>query len=91
MADAGPNYSVERKRLLYANLEHEQTIAKGQSRLGEIERQKNLNQVRADLANAELDDEAALIKTNEVSLKKSIAENDKKMELMVAPKETGNG
>lgn len=89
MADAGPNYSVEKRRLLVQKLEHEQTIAKGENRLGEIELQKNLNLRRAELANDELDDEAHRIEANNTALRKAMAEIDKNVDLM--KKEPGDG
>lgn len=91
MSDKGPNYSVERQRLEFTKAEHEQTIAKGDSRIGDIERQKKLNIMRTDLANAELDDEVRVIKANESALRRTMGEIDKKIELMVAPKESDNG
>lgn len=91
MADAGPDYSVERRRLKLQQLEHEATIQKGQSRIGEIERQKRLNLARAELANDELDSEARIIQANELSLTKTIADIDDKLGRMVkGPKETAD-
>lgn len=89
MADAGPNYTVERRRLLLAKMEHEQSIQKGRARIEEIERQKKLNIARIELQNEELDDEVGRIKANEDSLKTTMTEIDKKLDLMV--KETGDG
>lgn len=89
MADNGPNYSVERRRLHVQKLEHEQTIAKGRSRLDDIQLQKNLNTQRAELLNDELGDEAARIKSNEAALHKAMGDIDKKLELMT--KESGDG
>lgn len=83
MADAGPNYSVERRRLLLQQMEHEQGVAKGLSRVEEIERQKRMNVARTELLNDELDSESSLIEANEQALKKAIAEIQKKLELMV--------
>lgn len=91
MSDKGPNYTVERQRLELTKAEHEQTITRGDSRIAEIERQKKLNVMRMDLANAELDDEVSVIKANETSLRKAMGEIDKKIELMVVPKEPTNG
>ena len=88
MADAGPNYSVERKRLLLTKLEHEQTIEAGRSRISSIERQKALNLARAELMNDELDSEAKIIEANEEALNRAMAEIDKKMAAMT--KETGD-
>ena len=89
MADAGPNYSVERRRLLVQKLEHEQTITKSENRLVEIEQQKQLNLQRAELLNLEMDDEVERINTNINSLHKAIAEIGKKIDLM--KKEPGDG
>lgn len=83
MADVGPNYTIERRRLELANLEHRQTIARGRSRLGEIEGQKQINLSRATLANDELDEEAQRISANEESLVAKIAENEQNLKLMV--------
>ena len=89
MADAGPNYTVERRRLELTKLEHAQTITKGNNRLSEIEQQKDVNLARAALANDELDDEAARIRANAAALKVTMGEIDKKLDLMT--KESGNG
>lgn len=83
MPDVGPNYTIERRRLELANLEHNQTIARGRSRLGEIEGQKRINLSKAELANEELDDEAQRIRANEESLVAKIAENEANLKLMV--------
>lgn len=89
MPDAGPNYSVERRRLNVQKLEHEQTIAKGKNRLDEIQLQKELNVQRAELLNDELDDEASRIKANEGALRRAMVDIDKKIELM--SKQSGDG
>jgi predicted nucleic acid-binding Zn-ribbon protein len=89
MADAGPDYAVERKRLSLQKLEHEGTIDAGNARLSAIERQKKVNIARAELANDELDSEAKLIKANETSLNKAIEDIDQKISKMT--KEAGNG
>ena len=89
MADAGPNYSVEKKRLELQKLEHEQTIESGRARLKSIERQKALNLARAELANDELESEVAIIATNEDALKRTMGDIDKKIAAMT--KETGDG
>jgi hypothetical protein len=89
MADAGPNYRVERRRLELQKMEHEQTIDQGKARISGIERQKSLNLARAELANDELDNEARIVSANEVALLKTIAEIDKKIGLMA--KEPGDG
>jgi predicted nucleic acid-binding Zn-ribbon protein len=86
MADRGPDYSVERRRLLLTKAEHAQTIAKGRSRIEEIQRQKEINAMRADVANAELDSEITKLEENERSLDKSIAEIESKLESMVVVK-----
>lgn len=92
MADAGPNYPIERRRLELANLEHRQTIARGQARLAEIESQKQVNLARVELANEELDEEARRVRVNEEALLAKIAENDTNLKLMVkGPKEPANG
>lgn len=82
MADAGPDYSVERRRLAFQKMEHEQTIRKGSARIAEIEDQKKINIARAELQNDELDAESRIIRTNELSLKKSIADIEKRLEQM---------
>jgi predicted nucleic acid-binding Zn-ribbon protein len=87
MADAGPNYNVERKRLMLQKLEHDNTIQKGRARIAEIERQKTLNLERAGLQNDELDGEIDLIEQNEASLRESIANIEKNAKAMIAPKE----
>ena len=89
MADAGPNYRVERRRLELQKMEHEQTIEQGKARIAGIERQKKVNLARAELANDELDNEARIVSANEVALLKTIAEIDKKIGLMA--KEPGDG
>lgn len=89
MADAGPNYRVERRRLELQKMEHEQTIEQGKSRIAGIERQKKVNLARAELANDELDNEARIVTANEVALLKTIADIDKKIGLMA--KEPGDG
>lgn len=89
MADKSPNYSVERRRLELQKLEHAQTIAKGGFRIEEIQTQKELNIARAELANDELDDEIARIRTNEAALKKAVADIDANIQAMT--KETGDG
>jgi len=83
MPDQGPNYSIERRRLELATLEHRQTIARGQARLDDIDGQKQVNLARAALANEELDEEARKIRANEESLTAKIAENDTNLKLMV--------
>jgi len=83
MADRGPNYSVERKRLMLNKMEHEQNIEAGRARIEAIEKQKKVNLARAELANDELDDEARRIKANETALNTTIADIDKKLSLMV--------
>lgn len=89
MADAGPDYSVERRRLEFQRMEHEVSIKKGQRRLEEIDDQKKINLRRADLQNDELDGEARIIQANELSLTSAMADIDKKLDLMVkVPKET---
>lgn len=88
MSDQGPNYVIERRRLELANLEHRQTIARGLSRVEEIERQKEVNLKKAELANEELDDEAQRVRLNQASLESKIAENDSNLKAMVkSPKE----
>jgi Neuraminidase (sialidase) len=82
MADRGPNYTVERRRLELAKMEHNQTIQKQTMRLEEIDSQKNMNLARAELANMELDDEAEKIKVNQQALKSKITEIDKNLDLM---------
>jgi len=92
MADAGPNYTIERRRLELATLEHRQTIKQGQARLSQIDGQKQVNLARAELANEELDEEARKILANEAALTAKIAENDTNLKLMVkAPKEPVDG
>lgn len=82
MADRGPNYKVERRRLELQRLEHTQTIAKQSARLDEIESQKQMNLARAELQNMELDDEAEKIAVNQKALSARIAEIDKNLSLM---------
>jgi hypothetical protein len=89
VSDAGPDYSVERRRLEFQKLEHEATIDKGKSRLAEIERQKMINIKRAELQNDELDGESRIIEANELSLRSAMADIDKKLSVMAkGPKET---
>lgn len=83
MADKGPNYSVERRRLEIQKLEHLQTIAKQATRIEEIGSAKELNIARAELANMELDAEAENIVANQDALRKRIAEIDKNLGAMV--------
>jgi hypothetical protein len=85
MADRGPNYTVERRRLELQREEHEDTIAKGQSRLGEIERAKKRNIDRAELANLELDSEAEKVKENETALRGKIEEINTNLKAMLRP------
>lgn len=89
MADRGPNYAIERRRLEIQVDEHLDTIAKGQARLAEIERSQKRNVDRAELANLELDQEAERIRENEAALKSKIKETEKNLVAMV--KETPNG
>lgn len=89
MADNGPNYTVERRRLELTKLEHAQTISKGSNRIQEIEQQKDVNLARVVLANDELDDEVARTKANASALKLAMGEIDKKIALMT--KEPDNG
>jgi hypothetical protein len=70
-------------------MEHEQGIAKGRSRIEEIERQKKMNVARVELQNDELQHEAGLIAANEEALNGAIEEIDNKLKLMV--KESGDG
>jgi len=88
MADKSPNYSVERRRLELQKMEHAQTIAKGSFRISEIETQKELNIARAELANDELDDEVARIRTNEKALQKAMEDIDSNINAMT--KESSN-
>jgi hypothetical protein len=83
MADRGPNYDVERRRLMMQVEEHEDTIEKGHSRLAEIERAKKRNSGRAELANLELDVEADSIRENEISLHVRIEEIQVNLKAMV--------
>lgn len=83
MADRGPNYVVERRRAELQREEHEDTIAKGQARLQEIERAKKRNLDRAELANLELDAEAEKVQENEASLKTRIEEINTNLKAMV--------
>jgi len=89
MADAGPDYAVERKRLTLQKLEHESTIDAGEARISAIERQKKVNLARAELANDELDSEAKSLRANEKALLKAIDDIDQKLAAMT--KEPGNG
>lgn len=83
MADKGPNYTVERRRLELQIEEHEDTIAKGSARLQEIERAKKLNMARAELANLALDGEAALVAENEATLQARITEIKTNLSAMI--------
>lgn len=83
MADAGPNYRVERRRLELTRMEHDGTIDQGKSRVSAIDRQKKVNLARAELANDELDNEVRIIQTNEKALLTAIADIDKKIAAMV--------
>lgn len=83
MADRGPNYDVERRRLMLQIEEHEDTIEKGQSRLREIERAKKRNLDRAELMNLELDTEAVRVQENEESLRTRVAEIQANLKAMV--------
>lgn len=74
MSDKGPDYSVEAMRLRLQLDEHDDTIARGQARLLEIDRAKQRNISRTAIANAELDSEAASIKENETALEARKAE-----------------
>lgn len=85
MADAGPNYSVEKRRLELQKLEHRQTISRQEHRLVEIGESQNMNIARTELANMELDDEADKIRSNQEALQKRIAEIDKSIGLMAKP------
>lgn len=89
MADKGHNYTVERRRLELQLLEHEDTIARGRTRVDEIARAKKTNIARAELANMELDSESARIQDNETALGARIAELRTNLDLMV--KETSGG
>lgn len=83
MADAGPDYSVERRRLEFTRLEHESTIKKGDRRIAEIDDQKEINLKRAALQNDELDSEARIIAANKLSLEKSILDIEEKLKKMI--------
>jgi hypothetical protein len=83
MADRGPNYSLERIRLQLQLEEHEDTIAKGQARLQEIERAKKRNLSRAEFANMELDAEAEKVRENEMVLTKRMDEINGNLKAMV--------
>ena len=83
MADKGPNYTIERIRLELQIEDHEDTIAKGQARLQEIERAKKRNLSRTDLANRELDDEGSKIHENEEVTRKRIEEIQVNLKAMV--------
>lgn len=82
MADRGPDYSVEAMRLRLQMDEHDDTIARGQARLLEIERAKKRNISRTDIANAELDSEADSIRENEKALEGRKAEITTNLSLM---------
>lgn len=90
MADKKPDYNIERRKLKFDRLEHEQTIARGKARIDEISRQKDLNLLRVEIANAELDSEVNLIRTNESSLMRTIETIDEKLALMVKADEITN-
>jgi len=83
MADKGPNYALERRRLELQTAEHEDTIAKGLARLAEIERAKKRNLDRAELANMELDSEAEKIRENEEALRRRMDEINVNLKAMV--------
>lgn len=83
MADVGPDYAVERLEQELDIASHEDTIAKGQARLQEIERQKVMNQSRLDLTNRRLDAEAVSIKGNEAALLAKIKEIKANLSKMV--------
>lgn len=91
MVDRGPNYTLERRRLELQREEHEDTIAKGQSRLAEIERAKKRNLSRAELANMELDSEAGKVGENEASLHGRIEEIDTNLKAMTKGGGSDNG
>ncbi len=83
MADKGPNYTVERRRLEIQQLEHRQLIQKQHGRLEEIASSKDMNTARAELANMELDAEADSIRLNQASLEVRINEINKNLGVMV--------
>lgn len=83
MADKGPSYTVEHRRLELQVMEHEDTIARGKTRIDEIARAKKTNLARAELSNMELDAESARIKDNETALGARIAELRTNLDLMV--------
>jgi hypothetical protein len=89
MADRGPNYDIERRRLQIAIDEHLDTIEKGIYRLAEIERAKKRNTDRAELANVELDAESERSRENEAALRKAIKEIEVNLKLMAAPAAKG--
>lgn len=89
MADKGPNYTVERVRKEADLADHDDTIAAGRARLGAIERGKAANQRRTDLANMDLDAEAASIRENEKALELKKAEIQKNLDAMTT-KEKGD-
>lgn len=84
MADKGPNYTVERRRLEIQKLEHAQLIKRQDGRVEEIESQKAMNIARAELANMELDAESENLKANQKALASKIADIDKNLGLMVS-------
>jgi len=83
MADKGPNYSVQRRKLMLQNLEHRDTIEKGEARLAEIERMKAINLQRVEIQNLDLEDEAQRIRENRDALEAKIAENEGNLDKMV--------
>lgn len=89
MVDRGPDYAVERRRLELQRGEHEDTIEKGRARMAEIERAKQRNLDRVDLANMELDAEASKIRENEQALTEKIEDIEQNLRAMVATTDRG--
>ncbi|MGV0984978.1 MAG: hypothetical protein ACOYB2_10515 [Limnohabitans sp.] len=86
MADKGPNYAISRKKLELEIENHQDTIAKGDARLADIERAKKMNLRRVEVANLELDEEAAKINENKAALEGKIAEIQTNIDLMAKEK-----
>jgi len=87
MADRTPDYDVERLRLELEIAEHEDTIARGQSRIAEIKSQKERNLQRVTIQNADLETESKRLLDNESALLKAIDEKQANLAAMVRPKD----
>ena len=86
MADAGIDYEVLHAEKELEIKRHRDTIARGQARISDIERQKELNLETARIHNLRLDSEAKNIEVNEKSLEAKIAEIEADLAAMVKGK-----